>query len=174
MSQSTLSTLSTLISHSSFRVTFKGSSSIVRPGAKCTVQVEFIPKFEGQFEATLQFIFENKRGQFAVCRKLEAIAGSLEDHKRFEYLNQDDENIPRSWSVQQIPPEKVIPLEVGDQDEYELPLLVQEAVDRSTLKHPYDKKAPGLIAKLKPRELTMGTYGQFFTALLNVEEGHQL
>lgn len=174
MGHSTLSPLLTFIGHSSFRATFKGSSSTIRSGAKCTVQIEFIPEFEGKFEATLQFIFEGKQGQFVVSRKLEAMAGSLEDHKRFESLNQDNQDIPRSWSVQQIPPEKIISLGMGDQLEYELPPLVQEAVNRATPKRPYDKKAPGLIAYLKPRELTIDTYGQFFTALLNVEEGHQL
>ena len=174
MGHSTLSALLTFIGHSSFRATFKGSTSIIRPGAKCTVQIEFIPEFEGQFEATLQFIFESKQGQFVVSRRLEAIAGSLEDHKRFESLNQDGEDIPRSWGVQQIPSEKVIRLKKGERLEYRLPPLVKEAVDRATFRHPYDKKAPELIANLKPRELTMDTYAQFFTGLLNVEEGHQL
>lgn len=141
------------------------------------MQVEFIPEFEGQFEAILKLIFESKQlGRFAASRTLVAIAGSLEDHKRFESLNQDDDSeaIPRSWSVQQIPPEKVIPLEMVYFPENELPPLVQEAVDSATPKRPYNKKAPSLITTLKPRELTMDTYAKYFTALLNVEEGHQL
>jgi hypothetical protein len=114
-------------------------------------------------------------GQFAVSRRLRAIAGSLDDHDRFESLNQDG-YIPRSGTGQQIPQEKIIPLpnpaQFGNIPEYELPALVQEAVDRSTFKRPYNKKAPDLIATLKPKELTMDTYAKYFTALLNVEEGH--
>ncbi|KAN0127192.1 P-loop containing nucleoside triphosphate hydrolase protein [Lactarius tabidus] len=61
-----------------------------------------------------------------------------------------------------------------DPPEYELPPLVQKAVDSATFKRPYNNKAPHLIASLKPSELTMETYGEYFRALLNVEEGHQL
>jgi hypothetical protein len=143
------------------------------------VQIEFIPEFEGQFEALLKLIFKSKQlGRFSASRKLVAIAGSLEDHKRFESPNQDDEVIPRSWSVQKISPEKMIrlpdPPQCGNIPEYDPPPLVQEAVDNATFKRPYNKKAPTLIATLKPRKLTMDTYGEYFTALLNVEEGHQL
>lgn len=163
---------------SSFRATFKGRGRTIRPGTNYTVQIEFIPEFEGQFEATLQLILESKQlGNFVVSRKLEAVAGSLEDHKRFESSN-EDRRTPRSWSGQKILPEKIIylPLSVrqfGNLPEYEVPALVQETVDRSTFKHPYDKKAPDLIATLKPGELTMDTYAKYFTALLNVEDGHQ-
>jgi hypothetical protein len=139
------------------------------------VQIEFIPEFEGRFEATLQLVFKSQQlGRFAVSRGLWAIAGSVDNHKHFESLNQDG-YVPRSGSGQQIPPEKIIPLppRSGDIPEYELPALVQEAVDRSTFKRPYNKKAPDLIGTLKPRKLTMETYAEYFTALLNVEEGHQ-
>jgi helicase MOV-10 len=152
----------------------------MRPGTKSTVQIEFIPKFEGQFEATLQLIFSKTRqsDQFAVSRSLRAVAGSLEDHQRFESLDHwKDGHISRSGSGQQIPPEKMVHLpnsaKPGDLPEYRLPPLVQEAVDCATYKRPYDKKAPDLIATLKPRQLTMDTYAEYFTALLNVEEGRQ-
>ncbi|KAF8267997.1 P-loop containing nucleoside triphosphate hydrolase protein [Lactarius quietus] len=163
-------------SESSFRATFEGRSAI-RAGANRTVQLEFIPEFEGRFEATLQLIFLSQQlGRFAVSRRLLAIAGSLDDHHRSESLNQDG-YVPRSGSGQQIPPEKIIPLLnsgwLGGIPEYKLPELVQEAVDTATFKRPYNKKAPGLIASLKPRNLAMDTYAEFFTALLNVEEGHQ-
>jgi len=142
------------------------------------VQIEFSPEFEGLFEATLQLIFSESTqlGNFSVSRRLRAIASSLEDHQRFESLGQDG-YIPRSGSGQQIPPEKIVPLpnsaQLGNIPEYELPPLVQEAVDSVTYKRSYEKKAPDLIATLKPRELTMDTYAKYFTALLNVEEGHQ-
>ncbi|KAH9166488.1 RNA helicase [Lactarius sanguifluus] len=158
-------------------VAFNGCSRTIRPGTTSTVRIEFIPEFEGQFEATLQLVFsESQLGQFAVSRRLRAIAGSVEDHKRFESLTQEG-YLPRSGSGQQIPPEKIIPLpnpaRFGNLPEYELPQSVQEAVDSATFRHPYDKKAPGLIATLRPPELTMDSYAKYFTALLNVEEGHQ-
>ncbi|KAH9041521.1 hypothetical protein EDB83DRAFT_1628207 [Lactarius deliciosus] len=167
-------------SDSSFRATLRGRSRIIRPGMKKTVQIKFIPEFEGQFEATLQLIFSVSRqsGQFAVSRRLRAIAGSVEDHNRFKFLDQET-YIPRSGSSRQIPPEKIIPLSnparrLGNLPEYELPPMVQEAVDSATNIDAYNNKAPHLIATLRPTELTMGTYAEFFTALLNVEEGHQL
>ena len=137
------------------------------------MEIQFIPKFEGRFETTLKLTFESQHlGRFAVYRRLRAIAGSLDDHNRFESLNQGG-YIPRSGTGQQIPPEKIIRLNNGEPLEYMLPPLVQEAVDKATFKRPYNKRAPDLIANLKPTALTMDTYAQYFTALLNVEEGHQ-
>ncbi|KAF8267998.1 P-loop containing nucleoside triphosphate hydrolase protein [Lactarius quietus] len=164
-------------SDSSFKATFEGHSRTIHPGTNIAVQIEFIPEFEGLFEATLQLILESEQlGRFAVSRRLLAIAGSFDDHHRSESLNQDG-HVPRSGSGQQIPPEKIIPLpnpaRFGDIPEYELPALVQEAVDTATFRRPYNKKAPGLIETLKPRDLAMDTYARYFTALLNVEEGHQ-
>ncbi|KAI9444108.1 P-loop containing nucleoside triphosphate hydrolase protein [Lactarius indigo] len=157
-----------------------GSSRTIRPGTTSAVQIEFIPKFEGQFEATIQLIFSQsqKLGHFAVSRRLRAIAGSIDDHKRLESLSKEG-YIPRSGSGQQIPLEKIIPLLSAAkssrdlQHQFKLPPLVQKAVDSATFKDPFNKQAPGLIATLKPTELTAYTYAKYFTALLNVEEGHQ-
>ncbi|KAI9462824.1 P-loop containing nucleoside triphosphate hydrolase protein [Lactarius psammicola] len=168
-------------SGSSFRSTFEGASLTIRPGTERTVQIKFIPEFEGWFEATLLLIFSESQqlGHFAVSRRLRAIAGSFGGHKRIESLNQVNlKYIPRSGSSQQIPPEKIVPLSsptrlFGNLPEFKLPPLVQEAVDSATFKRPYSKRAPRLIAALKPRELTVDTYAEYFTALLNVEEGHQ-
>ena len=161
----------------SFRATFNGRRLTIGPGTSSTVKIEFIPEFEGRFEATLQLIFESQQlDRFSVHRRLRAIAGSLDDHQRFESLNQDG-YVPRSGTGQQIPLEKIIPLPnpapFGDIPEYELPALVQEAVDKATVKRPYDRRVQGLITQLKPRVLTMDTYAKYFRALLNVEEGHQ-
>ncbi|KAI9444110.1 hypothetical protein H4582DRAFT_1062757 [Lactarius indigo] len=147
-------------SGSSFKATFNRRNRTIRPGTTSTVRIEFIPEFEGQFEATLQLVFsESQLGQFAVSRRLRAIAGSAEDHQRFESLTQEG-YVPRSGSGQQIPPEKIIPLpnppQFGNLPEYELPQLVQEAVDSATSRHPYDKKAPGLIATLRPGGVNHG------------------
>jgi hypothetical protein len=143
------------------------------------VQIEFIPEFEGRFEATLQLIFaeiqQSKR--FAIYRGLQAVAGSVEDLERFESLNQN-RYLPSSGSGQQIPPEKIIPLpslaqQFGDLPEYKLPAKVQEAMDSVTPKIRYEDQVKSLIKELRPKKLAMDTYAQFFTALLNVEEGHQ-
>ncbi|KAH9041514.1 hypothetical protein EDB83DRAFT_1627723 [Lactarius deliciosus] len=135
------------------RATFKGHSRTIHPGTE-----------------------SQQLGHFAVSRRLRTIAGSIEDHERLESLDQEG-YIPRSGSGQQIPLEKIIPLErtakTSRNLQYKLPRLVQNAVDSTTFKHPYNKKAPGLIAALKPKELTMHTYAEYFMALLNVEEGHQ-
>ncbi|KAH9038477.1 P-loop containing nucleoside triphosphate hydrolase protein [Lactarius pseudohatsudake] len=135
------------------RATFKGHSRTVHPGTE-----------------------SQQLGHFAVSRGLRTIAGSIENHERLESLDQEG-YIPRSGSGQRIPLEKIIPLKSTAKTsrnlQYKLPRLVQNAVDSTTFKHPYNKKAPGLIAALKPKELTMHTYAEYFMALLNVEEGHQ-
>ena len=157
-----------------------GQSRFIRPGTRSTVLIEFLPEFEGRFEETLQLIFSEHQNsdQFAVSISLRAIAGSPEDHRHFESLDQNMNN-RRFRSGQQIPSEKIIPLssparQFGNLPEYELPVSVQEAVYSATLEDPYNKKAKGLIATLRPNELTMDTYAEYFTALLNVEEGHQM
>ena len=179
MSHDVLSVLLALISDSGFKATFKCHTRIIHPGTKYPVQIEFIPEFEGEFEATLQLIFVESQQlkRFAVSIGLQAVAGSLEDHKRFESLTQH-RYIPLTGIGEQIPPEKVILLpssvrQFGNLPEYELPALVQQAVDKATVRRPYDKRAQGLITQLRPRKLTMDTYAKYFRALLNVEEGHQ-
>lgn len=163
---------------SSFTATLTGRSPTIRSGNKRTIQIKFIPEFEGRFEAILQLIFENtESGRFAVSRSLQASAGSLEDHERFEFLDQET-YIPRSGG-QQIPPEKIVPLsatarQLGNLPEYKLPLSVQEVVDSAGSTQNYNAMAQNLIATLRPSELNMDTYVEYFTALLNVEEGHQL
>ena len=144
------------------------------------MQIDFIPEFDGRFEATLQLIFERQElGHFVVSRSLRAIAGSPEDHSRFESLNQGASgSIPHSGNGQQVPLERIVPLPGAGRHfwnlpEYKLPPLVQKAVDTAPSTHTYNKMAPSLIARLKPTELTMETYAKYFTALLNVDEGHR-
>lgn len=143
------------------------------------MQIEFVPEFEGRFEATLQLIFAKteQSERFEVSKDLRAVAGSREDHERFESLNQG-RYIPRTGSGQQVSPEKIIPLQslanqLGDLPEYELPVMVQEAINSVTPESPYDRKARYLIDILLPKKFAMDTYAQYYTALLNVEEGHQ-
>ena len=179
MSHGTLSALLALISHCSFRASFNGDSQTILPGTERTVQIDFIPEFEGRFEAALRLIFERQElGHFAVSRSLRAIAGSFEDHSHFESLNQGASgSIPHSGNGQQVPLERIVPLRstsghFWDLPEYKLPPLVQRAVYVAPSTHTYNEMAPSLIARLKPRELTMETYAKYFTALLNVNEGH--
>lgn len=169
------------ISHRSFIATFEGDSPTIGPDTESAVQIIFNPKFEGKFEASLELIFfDGQRStRFSVSRRLRAIAGSLEDHKRFEFLDKET-YIRRTGTGRQVAPQKVIPLWPSDRPrkfrklpEYELPPLVQAAMDNVTPKHPYDEEAPRLIDALKPGAFNMDTYAQYFKALLNVEDGHQ-
>lgn len=57
--------------------------------------------------------------------------------------------------------------------DYEVPPIVQEAVDKSSIPRPYDKSAKNLILALRPDSLNMDTYREYFKALLNVEDGQQ-
>lgn len=171
--------LTVILCHNSFRASFKGRSRTIRAGTKRTVQIEFVPEFEGRFEATLQLIFAKTEQsvRFEVSRELRAVAGSPEDHERFESLNQGS-YIPSTGSGQQVPPEKIIPLsslanQFGGLPEYELPVKVREAINSVTLENPYDTKAMYLIDCLLPKKFAMDTYAQYYTALLNVEDGHQ-
>ncbi|KAH8986276.1 hypothetical protein EDB83DRAFT_1170954 [Lactarius deliciosus] len=166
---------------SGFIATFEGDSPTIRPGSESTVQIIFNPKFEGQFDAALELIFSHgqRSTRFSVSRRLRAIAGSLEDHKRFEFLD-NETYIRRTGTGRQVPPQRVIPLWPSDRPrksrklpDYELPPLVQTAMENVTPKHPYDKEAPRLIEALRPGALNMDTYAQYFKALLNVEDAHQ-
>ncbi|KAN0127187.1 hypothetical protein V8E53_014993 [Lactarius tabidus] len=170
-------------SDSSFKATFEGRSRTIRAGTKSTVQIEFVPEFEGLFEATVQLIFATTQQseRFAVSTKLQAIAGSLEDHKRFESLNQSRHirsSGRQGGGGRRVTPEKIIPLpslagQFGRLPEYELPVKVQEAVNSVTHENPYENQAKYLINDLVPKKLAMDTYARYYKALLNVEEGHQ-
>ena len=162
-------------------MTFEGDSPTIYPGSESTVQIIFNPEFEGQFDATLELIFSHgqRSTRFSVSRRLRAIAGSLEDHKRFEFLDQESYN-RRSRIGRQVPLQKVIPLWPSDRPqksrklpEYELPPLIQAAMDNVTPEHPFDKEERRLIESLKPGAFNMDTYAQYFKALLNVEDAHQ-
>jgi hypothetical protein len=146
------------------------------------VRVIFSPKFEGAFKATLELVFYHSllSAWFAVRRTLHGIAGSLEDYERIESLGQGDDDEPAE-SIKDIPSLKIILLFPPDQrrregylPEYEVPSIIQEAVDNSTAKRPYDEKAPDLVSALRPDRLVMtSTYVHYFEALLCVEDGHQ-
>ena len=155
-----------------------GDTHLIQPGTKSTVYIQFNPKFEGVFEATLELVFYDSQrlAQFVVSRGLHGIAGSLDDHKHFESRDQGPARRPQGG--RQVPLRKEILLSSSRGrrsrlPEYELPSIVQAAVDNATLKRPYDMKAPGLIAALSPPNLNMDTYAQYFKALVNVEDGHQ-
>jgi hypothetical protein len=160
----------------SFRVV-EGDSPTIRPGAVCVI---FSPKYEGLFKATLELIFYHTQLSvyFVVRRALQGIAGSLEDHKHLESLGQEDDS--RTIKNREAPPRETMLLLSPDQrrrsryfPNYELPPIVQEALDRSTVTHPYDEGAPVLISALRPDSLNMSTYVHYFNALLAVDDGHQ-
>jgi hypothetical protein len=165
----------------SFVATFDGDSRTIRPGTESTVAIMFNPKFDGLFKATLELVFYDslREARFIVRRSLQGIGGSIEDHQHFDTLDQVDHREPTT-NLRYEAPQSVIPLMRPDRrqksrklPEYEIPPAVQEAVDKSNAKRPYDKHAPGLVATLRPNKLAMDTYAQYFSALLNVEDGHK-
>ena len=144
------------------------------------MRVIFSPKHEGLFKATLELIFYHTQlsVSFVVCRALQGIAGSLEDHKHFKSLGQEGDM--RTVKNRDTPPQETVLLLSPDQrrrsryfPNYELPPIVQEALDKSTVTHPYDEGAPGLISALRPDCLNMNAYAHYFNALLAVDDGHQ-
>ncbi|KAN0127194.1 P-loop containing nucleoside triphosphate hydrolase protein [Lactarius tabidus] len=166
---------------SGFIASFEGDSTTIYPGSESAVLIIFNPKFEGQFDAMLELIFSrgDRSGRFSVSRRLRAIAGSLEDHKHFEFLDQERYN-RRIRTSRQVPPQKVVPLWPSDRPqkprklpEYELPPLVRAAMDDATIEDPFDKEIPRLIKELMPGAFNMDTYAQHFKALLNIEDAHQ-
>lgn len=146
------------------------------------MRVIFSPKFEGVFKATLELVFYHNQlmGWVAVRRTLHGIAGSFEDHKHIESLCQGYDDEPTE-SSREVPPQKIILLFPPDQcrksrhlPDYEVPPIIQEAVDNSTVTRPYDTHAPDLVSALRPDSLVMtSTYVHYFEALLCVEDGHQ-
>jgi len=166
---------------SRFVAVFEGDSPNIRPGTESTVRVIFSPKFEGLFKATLELVFyhSQRSAWFVVRRMLQGTAGSLEDHKRLESLGQVDNDKPHKRS-QGIPPRRIILLFPRDQrrnsryfPDYEVPRIVQQAVDNSTAKRPYDESASDLVSALRPVGLNISTYAHYFAALLSIEDGHQ-
>jgi hypothetical protein len=164
----------------SFETVFEGNSHSIQPGTQSSVRVMFSPKFEGLFKATLELIFYHTQVSvwFVVSRKLQGIAGSLEDRKHFEFLGQEDDL--RTIESRAASPQDTILLLSPDRrrrsryfPDYEVPPMVQEAVDNSTYTRPYDENAPNLISALVPKSLDMSTYAPYFNALLAIEDGHQ-
>lgn len=164
----------------SFLATFEGNSHTIRPGTECAVCIIFNPKFEGVFKATLELLFydDQQSARFVVRRLLQGAAGSVEDHQYFESLDQEDTSGP-TRDHGYVPPPRIISLSPPNRrrnsrkfPDYEVPPIVQEAVENSSVARPFDKQAPDLIRALRPMNLTIDTYAQYFNALLNVEDGH--
>ena len=165
----------------SFVATFEGDSRTILAGTESTVCVIFSPKYDGLFEAELKLVFYDIRlsSRFVVRRRLQGIAGSVEDHRLFDSLDQEDDKEPPK-NHRYIPPQTVIPLLQPDRrrksrkfPDYDLPPMVQELVDRVTAANPFEKEAAQLLSILKPRKLTYDTYTKYFEALLNIEDGKQ-
>jgi hypothetical protein len=142
----------------------------------------FNPKFDGLFKAILELVFYDgeRSARFVVRRSLQGIAGSHEDHRQFEShdqdLNQDGTREPTtSENRGYVPPQRIIRLFSGRRSklpEYGVPPSVQDAVKDSNTEQPYEDFARFLWSELKPSGFSMNTYTQYFTALLNIEDGH--
>ena len=123
-----------------FVAVFEGDSMNILPGTESAVRVIFSPKYEGVFKATLELVFYHNQllACFAVRRTLHGIAGSIEDYKHIESLGQGHDDEPTETS-RDVPSPKIILLFPPDQrrrsgylPEYEVPSIIQEAVDKST------------------------------------------
>ena len=166
---------------SRFVAVYEGDSPNIRPGTESTVRVISSPKFEGLFKATLELVFyhSQRSAWFMVRRMLQGTAGSLEDHKHLESLGQVDDD-KRNKRSQGTPPRRIILLFSRDQrrssryfPDYEVPRIVQQAVDNSTAERPYDESTSDLVSALRPVSLNISTYAHYFAALLSIEDGHQ-
>ena len=164
-----------------FEAVFEGDSVNIQPGTEGSVRVIFSPKFEGLFKAILELVFYHRQlsAWFVVRRILRGIAGSLEDYRHLESLDEEDHD-DSTERHQKLPPQKIMllsPLERRRESrhipDYELPPIVQQVVDNSIATRPYDKNAPDLISALRPNSLHISTYAHYFAALLSVEDGHQ-
>ena len=173
-------TIFSIYSCLSFVATFEGDTRTIQPGTESTVCIIFSPKYDGLFEAELKLVFYDVRlsSRFVVRRRLRGIAGSIEDHRLFESLDQDDNEPPENHRY--IPPRTVISLLQPHRrrnsrklPDYDPPLIVQEVVNRVTAVHPYEEEAKRLLSNLRPRHLSDDTYAKYFEALLNVEDGKQ-
>jgi hypothetical protein len=165
----------------SFVATFGGDSRTIQPGTESIVCVIFSPKYDGLFEAELKLVFYDVRlsSRFVARRRLQGIAGSIEDHKLFEILDEENDEEPPE-NHRYIPPQTVITLFQPNRrgksrklPDYDLPPMVQEIVNRITAVRPFDEKAEQLLSDLRPKKLSDNTYTKYFEALLNVEDGKQ-
>jgi helicase MOV-10 len=163
-----------------FEAVFEGDSLNIQPGTESAVRVIFSPKFEGLFKATLELVFYHDQlsAWFVVRRMLRGIAGSLEDHRRLEF-DEEDHN-ERTGIHRERPPQKIILLSPPGRcrksrniPDYEVPAIVQQVVDNSSAVRPYDLDAADLVSALRPDSLNMNTYAHYFASLLSIEDGHQ-
>jgi hypothetical protein len=164
----------------SFVATFGGDSRTIQPGTESIVCVIFSPKYDGLFEAELKLVFYDVRlsSRFVARRRLQGIAGSIEDHKLFEILDEEGDKEPPE-NHRYIPPQTVITLFQPNRrgksrklPDYNLPSMVQEIVNRVTGR-PFEEMAVRLLSALRPQKLSDETYTKYFEALLNVEDGQQ-
>jgi hypothetical protein len=149
--------------------------------------VQFSPKIDGFFKAELKLVFYDVRlsSRFVVRRRLQGIAGSIEDHKLFDGLGHklfdgiEEEIDEEPVNIRYEPPPTVILLRQPDGrhkqrlPDYDVDPIVQQVVNNPTAVHPYDREARRLVTKLRPGKLTDVTYAKYFQALLNVEDGQQ-
>lgn len=124
------------------------------------------------------FYHSRKSAWFVIRRTLQGTAGSIEDHKHLESLGQENDDKPNEGG--QVVPRRKIVLFPRDQrrksryfPDYEVPLIVQQAINNSSAAHPYDENAADLVSALRPDSLNMNTYAHYFASLLSVEDGHQ-
>jgi hypothetical protein len=164
-----------------FEAVFEGDSLNIQPGTESAVRVIFSPRFEGLFKATLELVFYHNQlsAWFVVRRMLRGIAGSLEDHRHLESLDEEDHNEP-TGTHREKPPQKTILLSPPDRcrksrniPDYEIPAIVQRVVDNFTVARPYDQDAADLVPALRPDSLNMNTYAHYFASLLSIEDGHR-
>jgi hypothetical protein len=164
-----------------FVAVFEGDSLTIGPGTESPVRVIFSPKFEGLFKATLELVFyhNHRKVWFVVRRTLQGTAGSLEDHKHLESLEQENDN-KSTESSQGVTPQKIILLFPRERHrksryfpDYKVSPIVQQGVNDSSATRPYDKDAPDLVSALRPDSLDMNTYAHYFASLLSIEDGHQ-
>jgi hypothetical protein len=173
-------TISGIYSCLSFVATFEGDSRTIQPDTESTVCVIFSPRYDGLFEAELKLVFDDARlsSRFVVRRRLQGIAGSIEDHRLFESLDQEDDKQPPE-NHRYVPPQTVVLLQPHRRRKsrklpnYDLPEVVQEIVNRVTAVHPFEEEAKRLLFDLRPKNLSDDTYAKYFEALLNVEDGKQ-
>jgi hypothetical protein len=91
----------------------------------------------------------------------------MEDHKYLESLGKEDDDKPTEGD-QAVPPRKIVlfPLDQRRKSryflDYEVPPMVQQAINNFSATHPYDENAADLVSALRPDSLNINTYAHYF------------
>ena len=147
-----------------------GKGKKLQPRFPKKVAIKFLPSYEGRYEDTVEFVFSDakRKEQFVITRRIAAIVGSEEDHKRL----QPKEPYVRPSAKEYERPRRVVPGErpptwAHTKWAVKLPLFPapQNLIDAAFGPRPSANVKPFI-----PEPLNLKNYAKRWQALIWIEE----